>query len=824
MEAINKYTLPASALAPEIDPVQLGFTDTREVEPLVDTIGQERAVEALDFGLHMKTPGFNIYVSGAVGTGKASLVRRMVRRLALAAPAPPDWCYVNNFHDPSQPLRLSFPAGTGRDFQDALAAFIQGLRREIPTLFESKPYLDAHAKIVEEAEAQKKALFRELHEFGREHGFDFEELPMGFGLVPQREGRRMTEEEMEALSVEEHEAITAHRKELEGEIRKFQVRMHALDHETERRHLELDRQVVAGVLDSRFQALQKPYAGQTDVCAYLDRLHADIVAHYKDFLPREKSALAAMGLDGSAKPDLTRYQVNLLVEHHPDGGAPVVDETHPTYANLIGKIERKAHLGVMYTDFTQIKPGAMLLASGGYLILNALDLLRQPFSWDALKRALKTSEVKIEDAGEFFGFSTIGLKPQPIPVEIKVLLVGPPLLYHLLQAHEEDFHKIFKVKADFDVDLAHDTRQNRQYARFIARMCRDEHLPPFGSDAVAEILREAFRLAERHDRLSLRFSLVGDLVREAAFWARRAEHLIVTRADVESAVAHKRRRSNLAEQWVQDEIREGTLLVDVDGSVVGQVNGLSVHVLGDYAFGRPCRITARTFVGTRGVIDIQRESELAGHIHSKGVMTLAGFLAGTFAGGHPFALSTTLTFEQTYSEVEGDSAAAAEAIAIVSSLANIPVRQDLAITGSINQLGDMQPIGGVNEKIEGFFETCLRRGLTGKQGVIIPARNMKHLALRRDVVEAVQAGRFSVFGVTTIEEAIELLTGCAAGERGADGLFPDQTVYARVALRLEEMAQLVAAWNQPPEMEGPVAQAQPDTATEGTTRPSRLHL
>lgn len=811
MDALSKFKLPASALAPAIDPDQLGFADTREVEPLEDTIGQDRAVEALEFGLQMKTPGFNIYVSGPVGTGKASLVRRMVKRLALTAPAPADWCYVNNFQDPSQPIRLSFPAGKGRDFQHALAGFIRSLRRDIPALFESKSYLDARAKISEETEGQKKALFRELHEFGREHGFGFEELPMGFGVVPLKEGRRMTDEELEQLSPKEHDAIAARRKELESEIREFQVRIHALDHEAERRHLDLDRQVVTGVLEDRFQSLHKAYAEMPEVCAHLDRLRADIVAHFKDFLPHEKPTLAIMGLDGGAKPDLTRYQVNLLVEHQPDGGAPVIDETHPTYANLIGKIERKAHLGVMYTDFTEIKPGSLLMASGGYLILNALDVLRQPFSWDALKRSLKSCEVKIEDAGEFFGFSTIGLKPQPIPVDVKVILVGPPVLYHLLQAYEEDFRKIFKVKADFDVDVVRDAQQDRQYARFIARMCRDERLPPFGKDAVAEILREAFRLAERHDRLSLRFSLVGDLVRESAFWARRADRPVVSRADVESAIAHKRRRSNLPEQWVQDEIREGTLLVDVDGSVVGQVNGLSVHMLGDYAFGRPCRITARTFVGTRGVIDIQREAELAGHVHSKGVMTLAGFLAGKFAGAHPFALSTTLTFEQTYSEVEGDSAAAAEAIAILSSLADVPVRQGIAITGSINQLGEIQPIGGVNEKIEGFYETCLRRGVTGHQGVIIPARNMKHLALRREVVDAVEAGRFAIYGVTTIDEAIELLTGLPAGERDVEGLFPENTLYEKVDIRLEEMAHLVASWNQPATGEGPVSPAHDET-------------
>ena len=374
--------------------------------------------------------------------------------------------------------------------------------------------------------------------------------------------------------------------------------------------------------------------------------------------------------------------------------------------------------------------------------------------------------------------------------------MGTGGIYHLLQAYEEDFSKLFKVKADFDVEVPHDERQERQYARFVAKLCKEEGLPHFGADAVAEVIRQGFRYADRHDRLSLRFSLVSDLIREAGYWARKDGHSFVTRADVESALAHQRHRADLPEQWIQDEIREGTLMVDLQGEVVGQVNGLSVYELGDYAFGRPTRITARTYVGTKGVIDIQREVELAGNIHSKGVMTLAGFLAGKFAGMQPFALSATLTFEQTYSEIEGDSAAVAELTAVLSSLADLPVRQSLAVTGSVNQLGEIQPIGGVNEKIEGFFESCKRRGLTGTQGVIIPARNTKHLALNREVVAAVEEGKFAVYGVDHVEQALELLIGVPAGERGPEGTFPPESIYGRTAARLEEMAQIVANWGE----------------------------
>ena len=529
---------------------------------------------------------------------------------------------------------------------------------------------------------------------------------------------------------------------------------------------------------------------------YLQRVHHDIIHQYKDFLPHSGPVLPIPGLEQTRRPDMTRFAVNLIVAREATAGAPVVDEPHPTYSNLIGKIERRAHLGVMYTDFTEIRAGAMLQANGGYLILQALDLLRQPFSWDALKRVIKTGAVTIEDPAEFYGFATAGLRPEPIPVSVKVILVGTAGIYHLLQAYEEDFSKLFKVKADFDVEVPHDERQERQYARFVAKLCKEEGLPHFGADAVAEVIRQGFRYADRHDRLSLRFSLVSDLIREAGYWARKDGHSFVTRADVESALAHQRHRADLPEQWIQDEIREGTLMVDLQGEVVGQVNGLSVYELGDYAFGRPTRITARTYVGTKGVIDIQREVELAGNIHSKGVMTLAGFLAGKFAGMQPFALSATLTFEQTYSEIEGDSAAVAELTAVLSSLADLPVRQSLAVTGSVNQLGEIQPIGGVNEKIEGFFESCKRRGLTGTQGVIIPARNTKHLALNREVVAAVEEGKFAVYGVDHVEQALELLIGVPAGERGPEGTFPPESIYGRTAARLEEMAQIVANWGE----------------------------
>lgn len=798
---MEKFKVPVSMLTPVIDAGQLGFKDTGELEPLTEIIGQERAVEALEFGLNMKGPGFNLYVSGPVGTGKGTLVRQMVKRMALAAPTPPDWCYVNNFQDSSRPTSLALPAGQGASFKREMAAFIEGLRRDIPMAFESKKYLDAKAKLHDDIDAKKKALFHELTEHSRTRGFGFEETSVGFGIVPLKAGKSMTAADIEAMTEDEQRDLNERRKSLEGEIRDFHVHIHGLEKEAEHQQRHLDRQLVMNVLEGRYETMRRTYQDMTAIATFLERVRDDIVHHYKDFLPREGPPIAIPGLE-LKRPDTSRFLVNLIVQHDPPAGAPVIDESHPTYTNLIGKIERRAHMGVMYTDFTEIRAGTVLLANGGYLIVNALDTIRQPFSWDALKRVIKTGEVKIEDPGEFYGFSTAGLRPEPIPVNVKVIMVGPPILYHLLQSYEEDFGKLFKVKADFNTEVVRSERQDHQYARFIAKLCREEGLPHFGADAVVDIIRQGLRFADRHDRLSLRFSLISDLIREAGYWARKEGHSFVTRADVDAAVTHKRHRSNLVEHWIQDEIKEGTLMVDLDGDVVGQVNGLSVHQLGDYAFGRPTRITARTYVGTKGVIDIQREAELAGTIHSKGVMTLAGYLAGKFAGAHPFAMSASLTFEQTYSEVEGDSAAVAELVAILSGLADLPIHQWLAVTGSVNQLGEIQPIGGVNEKIEGFFESCSRKGLTGKQGVIIPARNTKHLALRREVVEAVESGHFSVYAVNMIEEAVELLTSVSAGERGLDGTYPLDTVFGRAAQRLEEMAQAVAEWAEGEEKPG----------------------
>ncbi len=795
---MDNLKIPVSSLTPSIDVEALGFLDTTELSPLDEPLGQERALEALDFGLNIKSHGFNIYASGPLGTGKWNIIRNRVEKVALSRPAPADWCYVYNFLEPSSPICLSFGPGKGRQFKQALNHVIQSLRRDLPLAFESQKYFDARAKIIQEREGQKEQRFKEVKDEAQKSGFGFKEEPVGFSLVPIKDGKPLQEKDLEALTDSQKEDMAEREKNLEAKLREFHAQIHALDHSAEHALLEMDRQVVQSVMQHRFAVLRDHHHHLSDVLDYLQKVEEDVVTHYKDFLPREGPQLALLGWDvRDQKPNLIRYEVNLIVEQPQETGAPIIDEPHPTYANLVGKIERKSHMGVVYTDFTEIKAGSFLRANGGFILLNVLDLLRQPFAWDAVKRVIKTRSINIEDPGEAFGFATTGLKPKPIPVEIKFILFGPPYMFSLLQMHEQDFPKLFKVKADFDVDLPRDVSHEHLYARFIAQLCQEEQLPPLGADAVGEILAYGLRLAERRDRLSLRMAWISDLVREAAYWAIQDGRSLVSKSHVETAIEKKRQRANLVEEKIQEEIQEGMLMVSLEGETVGQVNGLTVYQMGEYSFGCPCRLTARTYVGNEGLIDIQREAELGGEIHSKGVLTLSGFLGGKFAEFQPFALSATLTFEQTYSEVEGDSAAVAELVAIVSSLAHIPINQSLAVTGSINQLGEIQPIGGVNEKIEGFFDVCRKRGLSGKQGVLIPVQNIRHLALKREVVEAAEAGKFSIYGVSQIEEALELLTGVPAGEQSPDGHYPPGSIFGRVAKRFTELAKIAAKWSEP---------------------------
>ena len=793
--AVNRWEIPSESLRVRFDVGRLPFKSTEELSPLDEVIGQQRAVRAMDFGLHIQDRGYNVYVSGSPGTGKSTVVKMMVGRVAETEPTPDDWCYAHHFQDPDRPKALRLPAGKGRELQRDIDRLIASLKEEFPKVFQSKEYEDQRRQLEENFTKARDSLTGELEAQAKERGFLVSSTRLGIVVVPLYRGKPMEADQMEALEPEVRTEIQRKEKALHEHIHTFVQQVRALREEINRKIEELNRRVAHYTSAHLFEQIGVKYRDLPKVVEHIRAMEQDVLERFKDFLPESEPQPPFAGLESdAARTSMIRYQVNVIIDNSALHGAPLVEEANPTYNNLIGRIEKKSRFGTLYTDFTLIKAGSILQANGGYLVVNALDVLRNPFSWEALKRAIKNQCVKIEDIGELYGVPTFaGIKPEPIPVSLRVIVIGNPFLYALLYAYDEDFGKIFKVKVDFDVQQPRTEESALSYAQFIARLCRDEQLLHFDASGVAAVLEQAIRWTAHQRKLSLQFSQVADLVREASFWARRDGCALVSAEHVRTAIREKLYRSNLVEEYIRELIAEGTLMVDVAGGIVGQVNGLSVHDLGDFAFGRPSRITARIYLGQEGIVDIEREAKLSGKTHSKGVMILSGYLGGRYAERTPLSLSATLCFEQSYGEVEGDSASTAELAALLSGLSSIPVRQGLAVTGSVNQRGELQAIGGVNEKIEGFYDVCKAVGLTGDQGVVIPRHNIKHLMLREDVVEAVDAGRFHVYAVSTVDEAMELLTGVPAGEPQPDGAYPDGTVNAAVLARLRAMNEQLRA-------------------------------
>jgi lon-related putative ATP-dependent protease len=787
----SQWELTPEQLRARFDPAQLPFKDTGKLEVQDGVIGQERAVRAMDFGLHVKDSGYNVFVCGVPGTGRSSIVKSMIRKVAESQPAPDDWCYVHNFADPDGPKALSLPAGSGRELRRDMERLIVSLREEFQKVFEGKEYQNQRRSLEENFSNARENLTEQLEKQAKDLGFTIRSTKFGILAVPLVDGKPVEAEKVGELDPRTRAWIHEREEKFVKHLQVFEQQIRDLKNELNAKIEELNEQVARYSSGHFFDALKKKYESHPKVLAFVEECHGDVLLNFKDFLPEEQTPLRVLGLDmESGRRSMTRYTVNVVVDHGESKGAPVVEEANPTYSNLVGRIEKKSRLGTLYTDFSLIKAGSILQASGGYLLLDALDVLRNPFSWDALKRFIKNREVKIEDIGELYGvISSIGIKPEPIPIHVRVILVGNPYVYYLLQTYDEDFAEVCKVKVDFDVEKERDAESPMQYAAFVARTCREEGLLHFNREAVATLLEQTSRWANHQKKLSLRFRDLADLVREASYWAQQAKKTVVAREDVLKAIDEKIYRSNLIEEHIRELISEGTLMVDVDGAVVGQANGLSVHELGDFVFGRPSRITARVFLGQSGVLNIEREARLSGKTHSKGVLILSGYLAGRYAREVPLALSATVCFEQSYGEVEGDSASALELVVLLSALSDRPIRQGIAMTGSVNQRGEVQAVGGVNEKIEGFYGVCKAVGLTGDQGVIIPKQNVKHLMLRDELVAAAASGRFHVYAVSTVDEALEVLTGAPAGAPLPDGSFPEGTVNADVTSRLKKMAE-----------------------------------
>jgi lon-related putative ATP-dependent protease len=784
--------LTASELWNPCDPSVYSFENTASLPGEVTIIGQERAVRAIGFGVGIASFGFNIYALGYTGTGRSTTIRTFLDRIAAGQPVPDDWIYVYNFADANQPNAISLPPGTAVEFRHDMQELVSDLLREIPRAFESEDYETQKEKIVREMQEQRNEQFAQLEHKVNERGFTLLKTAMGLGIAPVLNGQVLTPEAYQQLDEGTRQDIEARQQLLQSEMAETMRTIRDLEKTTKRRLLDFDREIAGFAVGHLIEDLKAKYGHLTEVPQYLDEVQADIVDNVEGFKVQEEAEeRLTAAMQASQREALwKRYKVNVIVDNSQQQGAPVVFEPNPTYSNLIGRVEHQAEFGALVTDFAMIKSGCLHRANGGYLVVEMRGLLANSLAWDALKRAIKNRCIRTEEVGAHLQLvSTVTLEPEPIPLDVKVVLIGDPLNYYLLQEYDEDFRKLFKVQADFGahVDRTPETCQN--YAQFIAARCHQEELPHFEPEAVARVVEYGSRLADHQKKLATRFGEIADLVREASFWAKREGHKRTTATDVHKAIDEKIYRANRVEEQIQELIDEGTLRVDVEGEAVGQVNGLSVLSLGNYAFGKPSRITVRTYTGKAGIISLDREAKLSGRIFDKGLLTLTGYLGGKYALDRALSLSASISFEQLHDEIEGDSASSTELYALLSSLSGLPLKQGIAVTGAVDQQGNVQPIGGANEKIEGFFLTCRQKGLTGNQGVILPAQNTVNLMLRAGVRQAVAEGKFHIYPVRTIDEGIEILTGVPAGKLQEDGTYPEDSVHGRVMTRLDEITE-----------------------------------
>lgn len=773
------------------DPATLPCRDSSEIKPLEAIIGQERAVRSLRFGLGIRDPGFHIYVAGAPGTGRTTAVRRFLTEEARDQPVPQDLCYVHNFQDPSRPRALRLPPGRARDLQKHMKSLVEDVQAGIRKAFDSEEYAAQREESLKNLQQQREDLFARVSARALEEGFVLQATPVGLLTIPVLKGKPLSDQEFQALPAQLQEEIAARRQRLQEEIKTAMRQARGLEKAAQAQVQELDRQVALFAIGQPIEDLRERYRDLPDVIAYLQDVQNDFLENLGQFRsePEPQPSLPVPGQTPKETP-FRKYEVNVLVDNGSLAGKPVVIERNPTYSQLFGRMEKEALFGTLVTDFTMIREGSLHRANGGYLVIPAEELLTNLFSWEALKRALRNREIVIEEAGERLGLILAkGIQPEPVPLDLKVILIGTPFLYHLLYSRDEDFSELFKVKADFDTSMERTDATVRDYCAFAATVCEEEKLRHLDGPALAKMVEHGSRLAEDQERLSTRFGEISDVIKEASYYAVQENSPRTSGVHVRRAVDERAYRSNLIAEKIRDLIVRGTLRIDVDGEAVGQVNGLSVMDLGDVSFGRPNRITATVGIGQAGLIDIEREAKLGGPIHTKGVLILAGYLVERFAQDKPLTLSARLVFEQSYSGVEGDSASSTELYALLSRLSGLPIRQAIAVTGSVNQKGEIQAVGGINEKIEGYFEVCKAVGLTGKQGVLIPENNLRNLMLKEEVLDAVGQGRFHVWAVRTVDEGIEVLTGVAAGGRGPEGSFPEGSVNFRVDRRLKEMAE-----------------------------------
>ena len=767
------------------DPAMFDFETTADLEPLDQVIGQERAVRAITFGLEMQSSGYHIFVTGPEGTGKTTIVQEIVRKAAIKLPTPPDWVMINNFKDEYRPRSLPLPPGQAVRFAKSLNRLVSDLKIRLPKNFQADPFREKVNEIQKRNGERKKEQFEALDRSAREKHLKVEKTPSGYQTIPMNGEAPFSQEDFEKLTDKQRAAIEETVQAFQEEIQAAMLEVSRINQAQQKEIQQFAGESARFVVKSRMDLIRENYRDQEKVLRFLDEMQEDMVDNVGLFLPQQQA-----GEGNEAPPDtlelsLNRYRVNVLEDRNGLEGVPVVFEPNPTYQNVFGRIEKKAFMGTLVTDFTMVQSGSLLQANGGFLILEVESVLTHPQVWESLKRALQNKRLFIEDVARDMGLGTASLRPEPVELDVKVILLGGYEPFQLLQNYDSKFNKIFKVRADFDYEVARTDETVRLYAQFIARVCRDEGLLPFSADGVSAVVEYGEKAIDSKNKLSLRFGSVVAVIEEADYWAKKENAARVTSTHVVKAFTEHRFRYNLYEEKIHENYVDDTIMIDVAGEAVGQVNALAVYQMGEIAFGRPSRITAETYMGKPGVINIERESKLSGKTHDKGVLILSGYLGRTFAQRYPLNLSISLTFEQSYSGVDGDSASSTELYAILSSLSGIPIRQGIAVTGSVNQKGQVQAIGGVNQKIEGFFDVCSSKGLTGRQGVMIPAANVKNLMLKKSVIAAVDKGEFAIWQVATVEEGIEILTGTPAGTLDAEGNYPKDSVYGRVQKKLE---------------------------------------
>jgi lon-related putative ATP-dependent protease len=725
-------------------------------------------------------------------------VESFLKEVATSKETPPDWCYVNNFDEPYQPRMMSLPAGKGRQFQHDLKSLIEHIRREIPKVFESEEYGTRKDQILKDLDKVRTDVLEQIHEKATQSGFQLKSTPVGIMIIPVLSGRTLSDSEFQALPESARKDIQEKRAVIEEELKEAMKQTRGMERVAQGKIQEFDKKVTLNVVGELLDELIEKYKDLPMVMDHLKEIQKDILENIDLFRSVPEAPGDQKGGNNTKQPPwkeelpFRKYQVNLLVDNSKQEGAPVTVELNPSYYNMFGRVEKESHFGALYTDFTMIKAGSLHKANGGYLVVPTDDLLRNYHSWDGLKRSLRCEDIHIEELSERLGYMTTkSLRPQPIPLDVKVVLVGRSLLYYLLHSQDEEFPEIFKVKADFDTRMDRNKKNIKDFLAFLNTLCEKESLIHFDKTGVVRILEYASRLAEDQEKLSTHFGAIANLIREANYWAKKDGADYITETYVKKALDEKIYRSNLIQERINEMVERGTILIDTKGDAIGQVNGLSVITLGDYLFGKPSRITASVGPGREGIIDIEREVELSGPIHSKGVLILNGYLTQKFALERPLTLSARLVFEQSYEGVDGDSASSTELYAILSALSGLSIKQDIAVTGSVNQKGEIQAIGGVNQKIEGFFDLCKTKKLNSNQGVIIPPSNVQNLMLREDVVEAVRNKKFHIWTVETIDEGIEILTGTPAGKRNSDNQFPEGTVNYLVDGRLKTFAESI---------------------------------